>query len=40
MGTDLLSRLASNRDQTSNADQSEIPEERDHDESRSIVSRQ
>ena len=40
MGTDLLSRLASNRDQTSNAGQGEIPEERDHDESRSTGSRQ
>lgn len=40
MGTDLLSRLTSNRDQTSNADASEILEERDHNESLSTRSRQ
>lgn len=40
MGTDLLSRLVSNRDQMSNADRSEILEERDQDKSRSTRSRQ
>ena len=40
MGTDLLSRLVSDRDRTSNADQSEIVEERDQDERRSTRSRQ